>query len=196
MKKYLKTMLIEMFLISSIAACNTVGTNDEVVQEENSQTGEPQEATEKSEQNTENAKQDEENEATNPTEEIDEATKEDNKEANNTDENIVEDIKKKNIIGKTEEEIKSMFGEPQASSNKQFTQYRYDFTNEGYQYSEEVISIDDAGIQEGQMKAQLIVLFSDNQTVDSYNIYYLKDGEVMNLWVKPEGEIESPAHGD
>ncbi|HZG77168.1 MAG TPA: hypothetical protein VEZ72_15050 [Paenibacillus sp.] len=110
---------------------------------------------------------------------------------------VGERLKGENLVGKTADDVKALYGEPQAQvDDMDYSIWRYDFGVEGYAYGEEVISIDASGFAAGRMLAQLTVEFGDDETADAYSVYSMKDGELMQYRVTKDGAEEYPAAAD
>ncbi|MBE4909684.1 hypothetical protein IMZ08_16700 [Bacillus luteolus] len=136
-----------------------------------------------------------------PSKTEDEENKKDTKDTKDNEEkpeeSLVDSIKGENLLGLNQEEIKNLYGEPAVSVNaNQYLVWRYDFANENYVYEEGVISVDVSGLQSGQMKAQLTVEFGDDDIVDVFSIYYVKNGQILHYRVTKEGIIEESASAD
>ena len=112
------------------------------------------------------------------------------------EQNIIDTLKEKDMVGKNLNEVREMLGEPIVDHKDSVMHaWRYDFTKDGYKFNDELISVDVSGITEGQMEAQLFIYF-EQDTVVSHSAYYLKDGEVMQYFVNETGAEEFSASAD
>jgi len=110
---------------------------------------------------------------------------------------IAERIQGEMSIGLSTDDVKALYGEPQAvADDSNYLIWRYDFAAEGYTYGEKVVSLDTQGFAEGDMLAQLTVEFGDDTTADAYSVYDMKDGELMQYRVTKNGAAEYPAAAD
>lgn len=67
-------------------------------------------------------------------------------------------LKQEEILGLTSDELSAKYGKPQAVTDvNNYLIMRYDFPEEGYQYTEKVISVDVKGLTGKNMRSQLIV---------------------------------------
>lgn len=110
--------------------------------------------------------------------------------------NVVDQLKEKELIGKRIEEVQNLLGEPTIEDkNAVLHAWRYDFPSEGYTFDNKLNAVDVDGIFNGDMEAQLIVLF-ENEVVSSYSIYYLSTDDIMQYWVTEHGTEEFVASAD
>ena len=109
---------------------------------------------------------------------------------------VVAAIKDEMELGLTKDEVRELFGEPNAerTTNEDIERWRYDFGKEEYEFESKIMAVDAEGLQNGNMTAQMIVEYGDDDTVDSYIGFYLKDGQIMQYRVNEEGETEEPAN--
>lgn len=105
-------------------------------------------------------------------------------------------LKEQPILGKSTDEVKTMFGEPAATENLPgVTAWRYDFTEDGYRHDSQVASVDVKGLTSGQMQAQLMVMI-DGDVAKEFYVYHVVEDEIMVYWKTNEKEMEYPAEGD
>lgn len=111
-------------------------------------------------------------------------------------------IKQKIKLNLSEEKVKELFGEPfsirEANSIKTVPNntemWRYDFTKKegGYISDRRNMEIDETGLKNGNMKAQLFVGWSggESKIVNFYYIIYINNGDMYQYRVSPDGTEE------
>ncbi|OIJ13944.1 hypothetical protein BKP37_09315 [Anaerobacillus alkalilacustris] len=116
--------------------------------------------------------------------------------ASEVDQDIVTLLKGKAIVGKEINDVKQLLGEPNVNHKDTIMHaWRYDYTEDGYKYSNELISVDVAGLTERSMNAQVFVYFENNK-VSSVSIYYFTDEDIMHYRETKEGFEEYSASAD
>lgn len=124
-------------------------------------------------------------------------TKQEN--AAHQDQHMDDKFVKNNVyVGADQGQVKKVYGDSYAaviSALNDKDMWRYDFPVEsGYTFDSSVDEVDLEGIQNGQMKMQLFVEWTDDDKVESYSLYYKREnGEVYHYQLHSDGgETDEP----